>query len=118
ATLTSANAQQTISFEASEGFTTGNINGQNGWVSTSYTETEGGPTLYIDSQLISSEVVSDGTQALKIAQDSNFGNQQNPVMGAFSPDFSTTGTQFEVSYDFYGSMLDGADFTFNLYNGE
>lgn len=112
-----ANAQQTISFEASEGFTLGDINEQNGWTTTTYSETEGGPTLYIDSQLISDELSSDGTQSLKITEDTNFTTSNNPVFGAFNSNFSTTGEQFEVSYDFYGSILDGADFTFNLYNG-
>ncbi|NIF04999.1 T9SS type A sorting domain-containing protein [Chryseobacterium sp. Tr-659] len=76
----SAFAQQTISFEASEGFIAGNINGQKGWVSTN----DGGtPPVFITSQVVSSEVASQGSNSFKVTTDPAFAPQQSPVMGGF-----------------------------------
>src|SRR5690554_7976045 len=80
----SVNAQTTISFESSEGFSIGDINGQNGW-----TVTGDGTGGFISNQTISSSIASQGTQSLKIDEDTNFGGQQSIVMGAFY-DFSGT----------------------------
>ncbi|RQO40745.1 hypothetical protein DBR39_07350 [Chryseobacterium sp. KBW03] len=73
-------AQQTISFEASEGFTAGNINGQQGWTSTSDGEV---PPTYITSQLVSTEMATQGSSSFKITPDPLFGPQQGPVIGGF-----------------------------------
>lgn len=48
-------AQQTISFEASEGYTVGNINGQNGWEVTLNNDEEP-----INNQDVSTDQASDG----------------------------------------------------------
>ncbi len=114
ATITGANAQQTISFEASEGFTLGDINGQNGWVVTG--DGAGG---FISNQNVTSDLASEGTQALKIAVDSNFGTQSNPVMGAFY-NYSTP-VEFEtavISFDIYivDEIDDASDYRFGTVN--
>ena len=73
------NAQQTISFEASEGYTNGDINGQNGWVTTG--DGSGG---FVFNQVVSSDYATDGTNSFKIAQDDRFGWQENsPIVGGF-----------------------------------
>lgn len=76
--MSNVNAQTTISFEASEGFTLGDINGQNGW-----SVTGDGAGGFISNQEISSTLASDGTQSLKIDEDTAFGPQGSIVMGAF-----------------------------------
>lgn len=89
-------AQQTISFETSEGFAAGNINGQQGWISTA----TGGTPPNITSQIVSSELATQGSNSLKIAVDPEFGPQQNPVMGGFYT-FPTalTYNNFTLSFD-------------------
>ena len=114
ATITGANAQQTISFEASEGFTLGDINGQNGWVVTG--DGAGG---FISNQNVTSDLASEGTQALKIAVDSNFDTQSNPVMGAFY-NYSTP-VEFEtavISFDIYivDEIDNSSDYRFGTVN--
>jgi hypothetical protein len=73
-----ATAQQTISFESGEGYTLGDINGQNGWVTTG--DGMGG---FVTNQFVSDEQASDGTNSFKVAVDPAFGGQQNPVIGGF-----------------------------------
>ncbi|MFS4427957.1 T9SS type A sorting domain-containing protein [Chryseobacterium sp. S90] len=93
----SSYAQQTISFEASEGYTTGNINGQQGWITTN----DGGtPPVYLTSQLVSAEMASQGSNSLKITPDLPYGPQQSPVMGGFYT-FTTplTYNSFTQSFD-------------------
>jgi hypothetical protein len=75
-------AQQTISFESDGGYTLGDINGQNGWTSTGFTDADGNPAN-IDSQVISDEESTDGTASFKIINDGLFGGQANPVVGGF-----------------------------------
>lgn len=114
-TLSSVFTMNAQSFEVSEGFAAGNINAQNGWFTTTY-----GPELYVENQVISDEYASDGTLAIKIDLEGDFPGQSNPVVGAFSPDMEVTGTQVEVSYDFYpATQADGgSDFCFSIYNGD
>lgn len=102
----SVNAQTTISFESSEGFSSGDINGQNGWVVTG--DGSGG---FISNQTISSSMASQGTQSLKIDEDTNFGGQQNLVMGAFY-DFSSplSSTEYSISADINISATNGSNF--------
>jgi hypothetical protein len=73
-----AYSQQTISFEATEGYTAGNINAQNGWVTTG-----SGPGTFIENQIVTSEQASDGTNSLKIDTESAFPGQDSPFVGAF-----------------------------------
>ncbi|MCK7590311.1 T9SS type A sorting domain-containing protein [Subsaxibacter sp. CAU 1640] len=72
-------AQQTISFEGSEGYYNGDINGQNGWVVTG--DGSGG---FVVNQVVTSDGATDGTNSLKIANDNRFGWQSNgPIIGGF-----------------------------------
>ncbi len=106
------NTQQTISFEASEGFSVGDINGQNGWVVTGC-----GEGCFIENQSVSNDFASDGTNALKVSVDPAFG-PQNLVMGGFY-EFAAP-VEYEtaiVSYDIYitGHVQgDDSDFRFGV----
>jgi len=95
ATFIGAEAQQTFSFEASENFVLGDINGQMGWISTPVQS--GGN---IAGQTVSNAVASDGDYSLSIAGDSNFGTQQNPIMGAIY-NFSNPLAHNVISFDVY-----------------
>lgn len=88
-----------VSFEDSEGFVPGFIQGQNGWSTFSSNTTQ--PT-------ISSEVASDGNQSLKLANESNLGTG-NPV-GAFSPLFFADSETMSYSVDTYIEASGGADY--------
>jgi len=98
------NSQQTISFEVSEGYTSGDINGQNGWAVTG--DGSGG---FVYNQEISSDQASDGSNSLKIANDDRFGWQQNgPIIGAFYN--YTTPIPYQnavISGDIYIDDVDG-----------
>lgn len=103
-------AQQTISFEASEGYTLGNISGQNGWT---VTETSDG---LLTNQIITNEVSSSGSYSFKNAYVAQYDPQWFPIFGiekSFAPalDYKTT----TISYDFYATEQNGADFEFALY---
>lgn len=107
------NAQQTISFEASEGFTTGDINGQNGWVVTG--DGLGG---FIENQSISSSYASNGVNSFMVTVDPAFGPQDGAVMGGFY-DFAAP-VEYEtavISYDIYITnhvQGDDSDFRFGV----
>src|SRR5690606_29816172 len=103
-------AQTTVSFESSEGFSLGDINGQNGWVVTG-----NGSGGFISNQTISSSMASQGTQSLKIDEDPNVVPQANMVMGAFY-DFSSpfSCTQYSISADINISATNGANFMMGI----
>lgn len=105
----SVNAQTAVSFESSEGYSLGDINGQNGWIVTG-----NGSGGFISNQTISSSMASQGTQSLKIDQDTNFGGQQNLVMGAFYDFAGTISGQYSISADVNVSALNGADFMMGI----
>ena len=99
-----ANAQTTISFEASEGYTLGDVNGQNGWIPTALVDNDGNITGYLTGQDISNEMASDGSNSLKITRYGTAG-QQNPIVGAFynfETPFSDT-AEYVVSFDIYAN---------------
>ncbi len=108
-------SQQTISFESSEGFTLGDVNAQNGWVTTGT-----GPGTFIENQVISDEQSSDGTYSLKIVQETAFAGQDSPIVGAFYnyaaavPHMTAT-----LSADMFIDTFDSADtsdYIFGLVN--
>lgn len=104
-------AQQTISFEASEGYNLGNINGQKGWT---VTETSDG---FLTNQVVTDEVASSGIYAFKNAFVPEYDDQWFPIFGiekSFSPalDYKTT----TISYDFYATEQQGSDFEFAMYS--
>jgi len=105
ATITGVTAQQ-ISFEASEGYVTGDINGQNGWTATPY-----GTGQFVENQVISNELSSVGSQSLKIVTETAFAGQNSPVIGAFrNLGTPISDAQYTFSFDINISELEGADF--------
>ena len=104
-------AQQTISFESSEGYTLGTIHGQNGWEVT-----EGSDGL-IQNQVITNSQASDGTFSFKNANEPSFGDQWFPIFGAVKT-FATPldHTNLTFSYDVKATAKLGADFEFVLYS--
>ncbi|MGA9211606.1 T9SS type A sorting domain-containing protein [Kaistella sp.] len=103
-------AQQTISFEPSEGYVLGNIHGQNGWTVTEATNG------LLTNQIITDEVSKSG-YSFKNAEVTEYNPQWFPIFGAeksFSPSFDYKNTT--ISYDFYSGKQMGADFEFSLYN--
>lgn len=106
-------AQQAVSFEGSEGFTTGNIHGQGAWISTP----TGGTPENIIHQTISTDNATDGNSALKIVREAMYGVQSEPVIGGFY-NLATplTGTNFSVSFDINMSELNESVFGFQGVN--
>ncbi|MCC2590138.1 T9SS type A sorting domain-containing protein [Chryseobacterium sp. MFBS3-17] len=72
-------AQSLISFESAEGYTVGNVDGQQGWTTTS----TGAGSPNIANQTISTEDFVSGSQSLKITKEAAFPGQTNPIVGAF-----------------------------------
>lgn len=91
-------SQQLISFEPSEGFTLGNVDGQSGWTTTG--TGPGNPN--ITNQLITNtDHTGSGTNSLKITKESAFPAQANPIVGAFKS-LGTTAipyNSFTISFD-------------------
>lgn len=69
---------QTISFETAEGYSLGNINGQNNWTTTG--DGSGG---FIANQTVSSDRYSTGLHSLKLANEPAYPGQTNAIVGAF-----------------------------------
>ncbi|GAB0157554.1 hypothetical protein CHRYSEOSP005_28320 [Chryseobacterium sp. Alg-005] len=109
-------AQQLISFESSEGYTAGNINGQQSWVTTSNGAT---PPAYITNQVITSELAVGGTNSFKITKESAYGSQASPVMGGFyTPPAPLTYNNFTLSFDvrITDQSASSSDFVFRTVN--
>lgn len=108
------NAQQTISFETSEGYTIGDINGQNGWVATPIT---GGGNAA--NQNVSDAFASTGTNSFRIAKDPALATQSGPVIGGFYNYTAAVPYNNSVfSFDINISQQDSntSDFVFGLVN--
>ena len=104
-------AQQTVSFETSEGYTLGSVQGQNGWEVTLNND-----ELPINNQVISSEQASTGTQSLKISVDTNEDFGWFPIFGAaklFDNDYNYRTTT--VEFDVYITELEGSTFEFGTF---
>ncbi|NBL64191.1 T9SS type A sorting domain-containing protein [Flavobacterium sp. NST-5] len=88
----STNAQTNISFEASEGFTLGPIENQNGWV----------PAFGADSDIstlsVSNLRASSGTYALQFTSNSE---EWGYYDGVLSPNIPSLGNVFEIGFDIY-----------------
>lgn len=90
-------SQQMISFEASEGYNIGNINNQQGWKSTIINSAS---PYYIESQLVTSELYTEGSNSLKVLADPMLGPQEYSVVGAFySFETPISSTDFTISFD-------------------
>jgi hypothetical protein len=103
-------AQQTISFEAGEGFKLGTLNTQNKW------EVTEGSDGFLQNQTVSNEKASQGTYSFKNANEPDFDPQWFPIFGA-SKTFDTPMDykNFTISYDVLVTEKLGADFEFSLY---
>ena len=109
-----AMAQKSISFENNEGYTTGNIHGQNNWEVTLNSD-----ELPINGQTITSESASAGSNALKIAVDVDEDFGWFPIYGAakiLDQGFNYKNTTIE--FDVYISELDGSTFEFGTYGAD
>jgi hypothetical protein len=103
-------AQQTISFEAGEGFQLGTLHQQNGW------EVTEGSDGFIQNQVISNEAASDGSFSFKNAYEPDFDIQWYPIFGAAKAfDEPADYSSFTISYDVMVTEKMGADFEFTLY---
>lgn len=104
-------AQETISFETTEGFQLGTVNTQNGWEVTGIDE--GG---FIENQVISDEEASEGAFSLKNAYEEDFDSQIFPIIGATKTfDAPLDRTSYTVSFDILATELESSNFEFNLY---
>lgn len=103
----SVNAQTKISFEASEGYTTGNINGQKNWSSWSYADAP--PANYFT---VANGDASDGTRALRLISNESVG-EVTGVERAIST-FSKTRISFDIKVD----ALEGSDSFVSFYDAD
>lgn len=103
-------AQQTISFEAAEGYQLGSIHNQAGWQVTE------GSDGFITNQVISNEKSTTGTFSFKNAFEPDFEDQWFPIMGAVK-DFAQPMpfANFTISYDVMATAKLGSDFEFTIY---
>ncbi|MDY0930391.1 T9SS type A sorting domain-containing protein [Chryseobacterium sp. CFBP8996] len=89
-------SQQLISFEESEGYTTANIDTQQGWRSTAI----GVGSPNVSGQTVSTEQFVGGARSLKITKEAAFVEQNNAVIGAFKPIGSSIAyNNFTISFD-------------------
>ena len=113
----SMSAQQLISFEASEGYTTGDINGQNGWTVTGTGGVPPAPA-FITGQVVSNTLATDGVNSFKVADEPLFGPQTaGPVIGGFyTLPTAASSTNFTVSFDTRITEDDGSDWVYRGVN--
>ena len=103
-------AQQTISFETSEGYQLGTLHQQNGW------EVTEGSAGYVTNQTVSNEVASTGSLSFKNAYEPDFDWQYFPIFGASKTfDAPKSYNNFTISYDVMATAKLGSDFEFTLF---
>jgi len=111
--FTFGNAQETISFE-SPGYTLGNINAQNGWVTTG--DGAGG---FIANQVVTDELSTDGTASFKIVQETAFGGQTSAIVGGFynyAVPVTQEGSIFSADMNLTQQDANSSNFLFGLVN--
>lgn len=69
---------QNISFETSENYTLGNIDGQNNWITT-----EDGAGGFIQNQVVTDEASSEGSYSLKLTQEPDLPGSLDAYVGGF-----------------------------------
>ncbi|MDO5510019.1 MAG: T9SS type A sorting domain-containing protein [Weeksellaceae bacterium] len=118
ASMTIASAQVVISFESSEGYIPGDINGQNGW-----TVTGAGEGAFITEQHIVAENATHGEWSFNNAHEDAFPPQQSAIVGAtleLATPIATTDLVFAyditTDVDPDGESGDYSDFVFWLFN--
>lgn len=114
----SLSAQETISFESSEGYSLGNIHNQNGWTSTGFTNENDEPDN-VDNQDVSNEQSTDGDWSFKITTLADFGPQDGPVIGGFY-DYDTPidYTDAVFSADIYIEEVEGGNDYWFAFTGD
>lgn len=103
-------AQESISFEQTEGYSLGSLNTQNGW---EITDNSG---EFLTNQLVTDEQASNGLYSFKNGHQDDYDAQWFAIFGA-SKTFETPYqfNDFTISYDVFITQRNGADFAFNLY---
>ena len=108
----SVNAQ-VISFETSEGYVLGDINGQNNWEVSMDADGE-----FMQNQVISDEFSSVGDYSFKIVQEPDYPGNLDPIIGGYyNYDEVVTTTESSFSADVYISSeqgMTGLSFLFGL----
>lgn len=103
-------AQQTVSFEASEGYQIGTLHQQNGW------EVTEGSDGFVTNQTVSNEAASTGSYSFKNAYEPSFDWQYFPIFGASKIfDSPKSYNNFTISYDVMATAKLGSDFEFTLF---
>ncbi|MBC8643358.1 T9SS type A sorting domain-containing protein [Flavobacterium lindanitolerans] len=103
-------AQQTISFETSEGYQLGTLHQQNGW------EVTEGSAGFVTNQTVSNEAASTGSYSFKNAYEPSFDWQYFPIFGASKIfDAPKSYNNFTISYDVMATAKLGSDFEFTLF---
>ncbi|MGO1729873.1 MAG: T9SS type A sorting domain-containing protein [Flavobacteriaceae bacterium] len=104
-------AQETISFEASEGYQLATLNTQNGWEVT--VDSDGN---FLQNQVVTDEEASDGSFSFKNAFEPSYDWQWLPIFGAAKTfDTPKSYEDFVFSYDVMVTETLGADFELTLY---
>lgn len=102
-------AQQIVSFENSDGFYAGDIQGQGTWISTP----TGDEPPNVLHQVICTDNATHGSNSLKIVKENTYGTQSIPIIGAFDNlPVLLSHNNFTVSFDMNMSQLQGSIFSF------
>ena len=104
-------AQSKISFETSEGYQLGSINGQNSWQIT-----DDGESNFVENQVVSAEKFSAGIYSFKNGYTDAYGGQMFPIIGAQKSfdqplDYNDT----TISFDVLVTETDGSNFEMAAY---
>ena len=103
-------AQQTISFEAGEGYQLGTLHEQNGW------EVTEGSDGFLQNQVLTDAFSSQGNFSFKNAYEPSFDAQWFPIFGASKTfDEPMDYRNLTFSYDVLVNQKLGADFEFTLF---
>lgn len=104
-------AQETISFEASEGYQLATLNTQNGWEVT-----DDNSGNFLQNQVVTDEEASDGSFSFKNAYEPSQDWQWLPIFGAAKTfDTPKSFEDFVFSYDVMVTETMGADFELTLF---
>lgn len=110
------NAQETVSFEESEGYSLGNIHNQDGWTTTPITGGTGATN--IENQIVTAESSADGVWSVKLQKETAFPGQEDVIAGVFRNVTPVNPDMFTVSFDIFINQQsqNDSDFAINLNN--
>ncbi len=104
-------AQNKISFETSEGYQLGSINGQNSWQIT-----DDGDGNFVENQLVSAEKFTSGIYSFKNGYTDAYGPQFFPIIGAQKEfDQPVDFNESTISFDVLVTETDGSNFEMAAY---